>query len=86
MPRIKVNPLIQAVAWRVEWLRARLLNTTSTITKESAENSARTWHFDNKKSLSVFKDFSYRPIAESVAETGAIWLTTAGKKSAVLPI
>ena len=86
MPSIKVNGFIQRVAWRVEWLRARLLNTTSTITKETAENSARTWQFDNAKSLAAFEGFEYRPIAESVADTGKCWVESGGKFSGVLEI
>jgi len=86
VPNIKVNTLIREVAWRVEWLRARLFNTTSTITKETAENSARTWRFGNEKSLEIFNGFSYRPIAESVAETGEQWLATDGKKAGILTI
>jgi len=86
MPSIKVNSFIQAVAWRVEWLRSRLFNTTSTITKETAENSARTWEFNNAKSLETFDNFAYRSIAESVEDTGNSWKESAGKKSAVLSI
>ena len=86
MPSIKVNSFIQAVAWRVEWLRARLFNTTSTITKESAENSARTWEFDNTKSLAAFEGFSYRSIGESVGDTGTTWLKSKGKISGILEI
>ncbi len=86
MPSIKVNTFIREVAWRVEWLRSRLFNTTSTITKETAENSARTWKFDNAKSLATFEDFEYRTIAESVAETGATWVKNGEKVSSVLEI
>ena len=86
MPSIKVNTLIREVAWRVEWLRARLFNTTSTITKETAENSARTWQFDNAKSLATFEDFEYRTIAESVADTGETWIESGGEFSGVLKV
>lgn len=86
MPSIKVNTLIREVAWRVEWLRARLFSTTSTITKETAANSARTWKFDNAKSLTAFEGFEYRPIAESVADTGKTWVESDGKISGVLKI
>lgn len=86
MPSIKVSPFIQAIAWRVEWLRARMFNTTSTITKETAENSARTWKFDNAKSLATFEDFEYREIAESVVETGMTWSKNDGKNSGILKV
>ncbi len=83
-PYIRVNALLQAVAWRVEWLRARLTNSRSSITKETAENSARTWRFDNRKSLAAFEDFSYRSIEETVREAGAIY--EEGAESGVLEI
>lgn len=86
MPSIKVNGFIQAIAWRVEWLRSRLFNTTSTITKETAANSARTWRFDNTKSLAAFEGFKYRTIAESVAETGKTWVESSGKFSGILKL
>lgn len=86
MPTIRVNAFIREVAWRVEWLRARLFNTTSTITKETAENSARTWRFDNAKSLEAFEDFEYRTIAESVLDTGKAWVKNGEKISGILEI
>lgn len=86
MPNIRVNGFIREVAWRVEWLRARLFNTTSTITKETAENSARTWRFDNSKSLETFQDFKYRTIAESVENTGECWVKSEGKFSGILEL
>lgn len=75
-PHIKVNSLIQALAWRIEWLRARLTGAKSVVTKETAHNSARTWTFDNSKSLIAFKDFSYIPLDETIQETAALYAKT----------
>ena len=85
-PFIRVNSLIRHLAWRVEWLRARLTGGRSTITKESAENSARIWHFDNAKSLAAFPDFKYRAVKDTVRDTGDLFLQTKEKGYGVLPV
>lgn len=85
-PHIKVTPFIQGLAWRVEWLRSRLTGTRSLVTKETAENSARTWRFANQKSLSAFEDFSYTPISETIAEAAKVFEETQESGAGYLPI
>lgn len=68
-PHIRVTPLIQQIAWRVEWLRARLLGHRPLITREVARHATRSFYYQNDKSLADFPDFEYTPINQTIAET-----------------
>lgn len=67
-PRIEVNTIIQQAAWRVEWIRSRILGTKPFITREVAQQSMRSFFYQNDKSLTHF-DFEYTPIRQTIAET-----------------
>ncbi len=66
-PVIQVNRLMTEIAWRVEWLRARLTGKSALITKQTARHSGRTFHYENAKSKSVF-GFEYTPVQEVIGE------------------
>ena len=46
------------------------------ITKQTARSSARTFYYDNRKSLAAFP-FKYTPISQTIRETGAQFLRSA---------
>jgi dihydroflavonol-4-reductase len=71
-PGIKVTPLLAEVAWRVEWLKEKLLGTTPMVTKESARASVSKYRYLNPKSLSI-PNFAYRPIDQTIQETGTLF-------------
>lgn len=85
-PRIRVAPWLSEVAWRVEWLKEKLLGVPPIVTKESARSSVSQFRYDNQKSLGL-SGFSYRPLADTVRETAAQYLMakSSGAKSSVLP-
>lgn len=85
-PRIRVAPWLSEVAWRVEWLKEKLLGVPPIVTKESARSSVSQFRYDNQKSLGL-SGFSYRPLADTVRETAAQYLMakSSGAKSGVLP-
>ena len=68
-PRVRVTPLIQQIAWRVEWLRAQLFGHRPLITREVARHATRSFYYQNDKSLADFPDFEYTPIQQTIAET-----------------
>ena len=86
-PPIKVTPLLAEVAWRVEWLKEKILGIDPIVTKESARASVSSYHYGNEKSTSVF-GFTYRPLETSIRETAAQFLAAKkeGLKPMVLPI
>lgn len=71
-PWIKVTPWIQQIAWRIEWIRARLFGASPLITRETAAHSARPFFYDNSKSQAVF-DFEYLPLEETLSATSALF-------------
>jgi dihydroflavonol-4-reductase len=72
-PAIAVTPLIREAAWRVAWLASKFTGEPAFITKQTARSSARTFLYDNRKSLAAFP-FQYTPISQTVRETGAQFL------------
>jgi len=86
-PSIQVNSLIQQLAWRVEWLRSKLLGSRPFITRETAANSMRSYFYQNDKSRTDF-DFEYTPIRQTIAETCQQFkdATDKGLESRVLPL
>ena len=86
-PPIKVTPLLAEVAWRVEWLKEKILGAEPVVTKESARSSVSSFYYDNKKSLTV-PGFQYRPLEQTIRETAALFLEAkkTGTKAMVLPL
>jgi nucleoside-diphosphate-sugar epimerase len=72
-PPITVGPLLAEVAWRVEWLKEKILGTTPLATRESARASVTNYTYGNEKSRSVF-GFEYIPFEQTVQETAAQYL------------
>ena len=87
-PSVEVNPFIREAAWRATWFLSKLTGKQPFITKQTARASARTFFYDNQKSLKEFPGFSYTPIQQTIAETGQQFLDSAatGFRPAVLPI
>ncbi|HNL39215.1 MAG TPA: SDR family NAD(P)-dependent oxidoreductase [Saprospiraceae bacterium] len=86
-PAIKVTPLLAEVAWRVEWVKEKLLGATPVVTRDSARSSVSQFFYGNEKSLSV-PGFTYRPLETTIRETGAQFLESVREGSAwkVLPL
>lgn len=86
-PPIKVTPLLAELAWRVEWLKEKILGIDPIVTKESARASVSSYYYENAKSTSVF-GFTYRPLDTSIRETAAQFLIAKkeGFKPMVLPM
>ncbi|MFK8008482.1 MAG: NAD-dependent epimerase/dehydratase family protein [Saprospiraceae bacterium] len=86
-PNIALNPLLGKLAWRVEWLRSKITGSSALVTKETVENSFRTWIYENQKSVRTF-NFKYTPIEQTIKETGELFLETLRKdnKSVYLPV
>ena len=78
-PSIALNSILGALAWRAEWLRSKITGSSALVTKETVENSFRTWIYQNQKSIDTF-NFKYTPIEQTIQETGALFLETTQKK------
>lgn len=75
-PFIKVTPIVAEIAWRVEWLKEKLLGAEPVVTRESARASVASYFYENAKSLTL-PGFSYRPLEQTVRETAAQFLEAA---------
>jgi dihydroflavonol-4-reductase len=64
-PSIAVTPFLAEVAWRVEWLKEKILGATPLVTKESARASVSSYSYANEKSRSVF-GFEYTPLEQTI--------------------
>jgi nucleoside-diphosphate-sugar epimerase len=84
-PLLPVNPLIRETAWRLAWLASKISRKPAFITRQTARSSARTFFYNNAKSLQAFP-FSYTPISKTIEETGKQFLESVSKgfKPAVL--
>lgn len=71
-PTIGLNSFLGGLAWRVEWVRSRLTGSSALVTKETVQNSFRTWVYDNQKSIKTF-NFKYTPLEKTIKETGDIF-------------
>lgn len=69
-PAIKVNYLIQELAWLKAWLKARLTGSTPFITKETARHSGKRYYYENDKSIEQL-NVNYTPISQTISETAA---------------
>ena len=76
-PSIKVTPLLAEVAWRVEWLKEKILGAEPIVTRESARSSLANFTYGNEKSLTL-PGFQYTPIDQTVSETCAQLKEAAG--------
>lgn len=85
-PPIKVSPWLAEVAWRVEWLKEKILGVDPIVTKESARASVSSYFYENDKSRAAF-NFAYRPLETTIQETAAQFLEAkkADYKPMVLP-
>ncbi len=73
-PFIQVGPITRELSWRLMWIFSKLTGKTQIITRETARSSARRYTYDNGKSLSVFPEFKYTPIRETIEQTGKQFL------------
>lgn len=72
-PPVTVGPFLAEVAWRVEWLKEKILGTKPLAARESARASVTYYTYANEKSRSVF-DFSYLNFEDTVRDTAKQYL------------
>lgn len=65
-PHRKVTPLLAAIVWRLEALKAVITRKTPLLTKETAATAQALVHFNNEKFLKAFPNFKYRSIENTI--------------------
>jgi dihydroflavonol-4-reductase len=82
-PWIMAGPFLVQVAWRIEWIKEKILGSTPMVTKESARASVTNFMYHNEKSLSV-TGFSYRPFQQTISDIAKQYLEA--KKNGYKPM
>ena len=72
-PVVAVIPLLRELAWRVEWLRARILGKKSIITRETALTSAYDFEYRTDKFAAAMPHYTFFDMEQTIADTSAIY-------------
>lgn len=72
-PRQKATPTMAEIVWRLDAVRSFFSGKPPLITKETAHTAMNKHYYDGSK-ITSFIDFSYRPIKESIADFGELFL------------
>ncbi|WP_439504732.1 NAD-dependent epimerase/dehydratase family protein [Sediminibacterium sp.] len=65
-PHKKVTPLLAAIVWRLEAIKAFFSGKDPLLTKETAKTARAKVSFNNAKLLTAFPNFTYTPLSESI--------------------
>jgi len=70
-PSKKVTPLLAAIVWRLEAVKAFFTGSSPLLTKETTLTAQAVVNFDNTKLLKALPDFSYTPLEETINRVAA---------------
>ncbi len=86
-PGTKATPFLSGLAWRADWLRAKLTNSPHVITKSRALLTSCFFSFDNSLSKELL-GFEYIPIEKTLRETAEQYLEgkASGGRAGVLEL
>ncbi len=73
-PAIKAGKFLSNFAWKAEKIRHILTGAPPLITKETARSAHRISRFSNSKILTVFPDYQFISLDESVKATARLYL------------
>ncbi|MBU6262181.1 MAG: NAD-dependent epimerase/dehydratase family protein [Bacteroidetes bacterium] len=65
-PYKKVTPLLAAIVWRLEAVKAFFTGSSPLLTKETTLTAQASVYFDNSKLLNALPDFSYTPLEDTI--------------------
>ncbi|MDP3394684.1 NAD-dependent epimerase/dehydratase family protein [Sediminibacterium sp.] len=65
-PHKKVTPILAAIVWRLEAIKAFFSGKDPLLTKETAKTARAKVSFNNTKLLKQFPAFTYTPLSESI--------------------
>lgn len=74
------NPLLLAMAWRMEKIRSGMTGIKPLVTRESVRVASSQTFFDNSKFLRAFPDFRFTPLEETIRKACEKYLAFSAKK------
>ena len=72
-PRVAVTPILKSAAWRWEWFKSTLTGELPLVTRETANNSMRSFWYENMRSVEEL-GFTYTPVDQVLRETAVAFL------------
>lgn len=66
-PKIRVNPFLSGIGWRMEWVLSRLKGRKPLITRETARTAVQHYAYSNEKIRQAL-DFEFIPVEETVKD------------------
>ena len=73
-PHIKASPVLTTTIARLSQWKTALFGGNDILTKETARNATRVYHYNNSKLLNTLDGFAYTPIATTINRVGAAFL------------
>jgi len=67
-PHREATPLLAAIAWRIEKLKAMFTGKKPLLTRESARVAHSKTYFDNSKLLKTLPGFSFTPLSAAIGQ------------------
>jgi dihydroflavonol-4-reductase len=67
-PHKKITKGLSELVWRLEYFRSLFTRKEPLITKETARSANAVVHYNNTKLLNAFPNFTYKSIADTIAE------------------
>ena len=77
-PSKEAKPWLLDLAWRLDWLRFKLLGKRRSLTKQTAKSATSVTKYDNSKLRNAL-DFEFKPIEKSIAEICQLYLKDLSK-------
>lgn len=77
-PSKEAKPWLLDIAWRLDWLRFKLLGKRRSLTKQTAKSATSVTKYDNSKLRNTL-DFEFKPIEKSIAEICQLYLKDLSK-------
>jgi nucleoside-diphosphate-sugar epimerase len=81
-PSVNVPPVMTAVAWRVEAVRAFLTGSKPEVTREMATTTAQVYTYSSEK-LCKSLGFQFRPVEETVADVCGFYMNDNARPDSV---
>ncbi len=73
-PSIKATGFLNSFVWRVEKLRSIITGAPPLVTKEVVQTANRISKFSNKKILTLFPEYKFIPVEQSIKDTCTLFL------------
>jgi len=67
-PHRKVNRVLAALVWRIEWLKSRLNKKEPLLTRETAKTGQARVEFNNSKLKKFLPSFEYMPVDQTIRD------------------